>query len=362
MTKIKLKSAAAVLIFGISILSFTVSIFFGGCSKKLDPEPLQLSVRQNLAMLQADAQFVMYFNFKKMRETAFWGKFINDSLISSERSFGNFLSVLKKATGASISNGIDELYFSNSWIGDNSMIVKGTFDRKKIEEFLKTDSMYSTQQMPPSFTVYKHKETGLNFFFKDDFTVCASNYIKIIEGDITATDTSKTGLLSNADAMKTIEAIKFKENLWMMSNQKLFIRGIFENFASADKTGKKKMTEPPPKDSLQMPDSTKEKGEFDMSSIYKKINAVSFSIKMTDELNFFMQNECEDNKSAIDLKNQLEAVTALVKLSSTFSKKKPTALIKTLDKMEMNVFDNTAAVQIKLSEEDVTEIRKQKIF
>lgn len=338
------------------------SFFIINCSSNLDPEPLQLSVRQNLAMLQSDPQFVMYFNFKKMRETDFWGKFINDSLMSAERSFGNFLSVLKKATGASITNGIDELYFSNSWIGDNAMVVKGTFDRKKVEEYVKSDTLYSVQNYPSSIAVYKQKEANLYFFFKDDFTVCASNYQKIIEGNLNVTDTSNTGLLSNSDAMKVIETIKYKENLWMMSNQKLFIRGIFENFADMNSPGKKNHPADIGKDSVKQEDTAAAKDELGLASIYRNISAVSFSIKMTDNLNIYMQNLCDDNKSAVNLKNQLEAVVALAKLSSSFSKKKPGALIQALDKMEMNVYDKTAIVQIKLSENDVSDIRKQKVF
>lgn len=337
-----------------------LAVLFSDCTKKLDPDPLQFSVRQNLAMLQPDAQFVMYFNFRKMRETGFWGKFINDSLISAEQGFGNFLAVLKKATGAGISNGIDELYYSNSWIGDNAMVIKGTFERKKVEEYLKSDSLYSSRAYPPNITVYKQKEVNLYFFFKDDFTVCASNYMRIIENDIAVTDTSQTGLLSNADAIKVIENIKYKENLWMMSDQKLFIRGIFENFADTKSKPPQDLGVSP--DSTLKDDSSKTNTGIDIASMYKKINAVSFSLKMTNELNIVMQNEFDDNKSATELKNKLEAVVALVKLSSSFSKKKPTALIRTLDKMELNVFDKTTVAQVKLSESDVTEIRKQKIF
>ena len=58
----------------------------------------------------------------------------------------------------------------------------------------------------------------------------------------------------------------------------------------------------------------------------------------------------------------MEAVIALAKLSSTLSGKKPPAAIKLLDKVETNVFDNTVLLEAKLSEEDIKEIRLQKIF
>src|SRR5436853_5905605 len=87
-----------VLLFVICNLVFVIC----SCSKKLNPEPLSLSVKQNLAYLQSDPQFVMYFNFQKMRETGFWNKFVSDSLINSEKNFGNFLGLLKEATGVSV--------------------------------------------------------------------------------------------------------------------------------------------------------------------------------------------------------------------------------------------------------------------
>ena len=71
------------------ILNFSFLIF--NCSRGFEPEPLPLTVRQNLSLLQSDPQFVMYFNFKKMRDTDFWKKFMSDSIINSERNFGSFL-------------------------------------------------------------------------------------------------------------------------------------------------------------------------------------------------------------------------------------------------------------------------------
>jgi len=332
------------------------------CSKKLDPDPLQLTVKQNLALLQSDPQFVMYFNFKKMRDTGFWAKFISDSLFNSERNFGSFLSLLKDATGASISNGIDELYFSNSWIGDNALVIKGTFDKKRIDDYVSRDTLYTKINYPGGITVYKQTETNFNFYFKDDFTVCASNYLKLIENTFTVKDTSQTGLLTNTELMKEIELIKYKENLWMISDQKLFIRGIFENFTDMSKPQRKNRLPSGEKDSMNAPDDTTGQDTGELYNIYKKINAVSFSLKMTDDLEIVMQNECETNESATELKKRFEAVIALAKLSSSFAGKKTGPVIKLLDKVDVDVFDKTAMLDAKLNEKDVTDIRLQKLF
>jgi len=341
------------LLFVICNLAFIIC----NCSKKLNPEPLSLSVKQNLALLQSDPQFVMYFNFQKMRETGFWKKFVSDSLINSEKNFGNFLGLLKQATGVSVTNGIDELYFSNSWIGDNAMVVKGTFDKKRVDDYVTKDTLYKKLPYPNNITVYKQSEVNFYFYFKDDFTVCASNYLKQVEGAMAITDTSKTGLLTNDIAMKTIENIKYKDNLWMMSNQRLFIRGIFENFSEMNKKGNK-----PPANERDTISTDSTSNGVDLTSIYKKISSVSLALKMSDDLDLIMQNNCEDEKSAGELKNRVEGIIALIKISSSLGNKKPPAVMKLLDKIEINIFDKTVLLEAKLDEQNITEIRKQKLF
>ncbi len=345
-----------------SFLLFTVCfLLIAGCSRRFEPEPLSLSVKQNLALLQTNPQFVMYFNFKKMRETEFWQIFISDSLFNSERNFGNFLTTLKDVTGVSISNGIDELYFSNSWIGDNAMVVKGIFDKNRINEYVKTDTLFTKIPYPNGITVYNQVEAHFYFYFKDEFTVCASNYISQIESTFEVKDTTQAGLLTNADAMRTLERIKYKDNLWMMSGQKLFIRGIFENFSELGKTNKNKQPESSNMDSLVTEDSTGEK-QYDLLGLYDKIEAVSFSLMMTGDLDIVMQNECADNNSAIELKNKIDAVIALSKLSSQFSKKKDKTMLDILDKIDLSVHDKTMMIEVKLKDEQVASIREKKIF
>lgn len=344
------------------VIIVNCSLFIANCGKKLDPDPLPLTVKQNLALLQTDPQFVMYFNFKKMRDTKFWEQFLSDSVFSAERNFGGFLNLINQAAGVSISNGIDEMYFSNSWIGDNAIVVKGTFDRKRVNDYITADTLYTKIDYPNGITVYKQVDANLNFYFKDDFTLCASNYLKQIENTFAVTDTSTAGLLTNFNLMNEIEQIKHKENLWMISNQKLFIRGIFENFSDMNKKKSNVLPGGEPSDSLSLSDTTQNESMNELFSIYKKINSVAFSLKMTDDIEIVMQNECEDPNSATELKNRMEAVIALAKLSTSLSGKKPPPAIKLLDKVETEVFNNTVILEAKLNENDIKELRQQKIF
>jgi hypothetical protein len=340
------------------IIIILAGFILSSCSDKLERKPVALSVRQNLALLQKDPQFVMYFNFKKMRDTDFWENFISDSLFNAERTFGNFLYTLKKATGVSITEGIDELYYSNTWFGDNAMVVKGTFDRKKIDDYTKTDTLYKVFVHQKGPVIYNDTEKHFYFYFKDDFTVCASNYLVQLEAsmDVVVSDTVTAGLLWNKEAMDAIEMIKYKENLWMMSNQKLFIRGIFENLLNMNNPGGKT-------DSLSTPDTTSNnEGPLDVQALYEKVKAISFSVKMTDDITIVMQNECESEAAATEMKNRIEGITALFKISAGLSNKTPPSIMQMLDKMEFSNHDFTFLIEMKLDENTIREIRKQKVF
>ena len=93
-----------------------------------------------------------------------------------------------------------------------------------------------------------------------------------------------------------------------------------------------------------------------------KLKPFHFHLKMTKDLDIVMQNECLDNNSAIELKNKMDAVIALSKLSSQFSKKKDKTMIDILDKINSTVHDKTMMLDIKLEDEQVASIRKKKIF
>lgn len=341
----------------ILIISFTTF----NCSNRFEPEPLTTQSKQNLALLQQEPQFVMYMNFKKMRETDFWEKFISDSLFREEKNFGSFLYILKEVTGASISEGLDELYYSNSWFGENAMVIRGVFDRKKVDDYITGDSTYATITSPSNPIIYHQKFFNFYFYFRDEFTVCGSNYLKHLQSTFSVTDTSKTGLLLNNETVSVIENIKFKDNLWMMSNQKLFIRGIFENFTEFEKLGKKEKQDSVFLGEINPNDTLNEKeGVFDSSDLYDKINAVSFSLKMTNKLDIIMQNECTDEKASGELKNKIEGILALLKLSTELTGKKQTTVSVIFEKLKIERFGSTVLLEANINEEQITEFRRQK--
>ena len=177
------------------------SLTLYSCGSRPAAENLNVTTKQVLALLPEKPQFVMYLNFKTMRGSEFWRTNISDSVLSGENAMGSLLNVFKSATGASISDGLDEMFFANSWTGQNAIVLKGSFDKNKMNSYLANDTVFRKTNTPDGITVYTHINSNLAFFLKDNFTLCASNYKEQIDYMKSVKDTSNTGLLSNAELM-----------------------------------------------------------------------------------------------------------------------------------------------------------------
>lgn len=344
-----------------SVLGF---LFFFGCSNKPSPEKLSLSVKSTLPLLQENPQFVMYMNFKEMRQSEFWKENISDSVLNAEKNFGNLLYTFKLATGASISNGIDELFFSNAWLGENTIVLKGVFDKEKLDNFISKDTLFVKTTKPNGITVYMFRDNELYFFFKDNFTLCASNYTKRIDEMLSVSDTSaNSGLMKNQNVMNAIEATVYKENIWMISTEKTFIRGIISNFiepkSPGTSTGKIDITDT----ASVKPDSLDNAEDKILNSMYKNINSFILSGKMKDDLNFMIQFECNDSKNAESFEKILKGMIALVKLSSNFNKeKKSTAAENLLDNLVIKSYDNSLQISVVINRNNINDFRSNTIL
>lgn len=330
------------------ILIILTGCLLYSCSSKPTAQKLPGSVRNTLNLLQVDPQFVMYLNFKSMRSTDFWKENVSDSILATEQTFGNLLHTFKQVTGASISENLDELYYSNSWVGENAIVLRGVFDRNKLDEYIKTDSTYSTRTSTDGTKLYLNENNRLYFFFKDAFTICASNYLSKVNEMTTVRDTSKTGLSTNENMMRAIDGIIYKENIWMVSTEPTFIRGIFLNFFG----------NPPSADSLSaQTDSSALSNIEDIKNMYKKIGSISFSAKMDDNLLFLIQGDCVDARAAASLRNYLAAVLALSKLKSNPASGSGSNE-NIVDNIKVNVYDKTVLLEMKITSENINLFRR----
>lgn len=329
----------------IALACFSVCLY--SCSdNKPKIEPLPISVKNNFNLLQKDPQFVLYINFKSMNKTPFWKANVSDSLLNSERTFGSLLNTFKIATGASISEGLDEMYYSNSWAGENSVVLKGIFDKKKLNDYLATDSTYSKVNAKDGTPVYLNNNNRLYFFFKDNFTICASNYMTVIDGMTAVKDTSNTGLLENKEMIAAIEKIYNKENLWMISKEQMFIRGIFMNFLESklENAGSEK----------KEPDSTK----VSIENIYSKISSVAFSAKMENDLNFYIQTDFINGESANFFKTYITGLLSLSKIASTVKGNQKSPADKILEYTKVEAYDNTVMIIMNINNSNINDFRK----
>jgi|WetSurMetagenome_2_1015567.scaffolds.fasta_scaffold106616_2 hypothetical protein len=346
------------------LFTFYFLFFFIGCSNKPTPEKLPLSVKATLPLLQESPQFVMYMNFKEMRTSPFWKENISDSILNAERNFGSLLWTFKLATGATISEGIDELYFSNAWLGENSLVLKGVFDKAKLDNYITKDTLFKKTVQPNGINIYMYKRNDLYFFFKDNFTLCASNYMKRIDEMIAVTDTSvNSGLMKNKDLLKAIETTVYKDHIWMISTEKAFIRGILSNFVqpkSSDNPNNKFDV----KDTTGVkPDSLNKAEDKILNDMYKNINAFILSGKMKDDLKFIVQFECVDNKSADTFGKLLKGMIALVKLSSNMKKEKNSSAAENiLDNISIKSYENSLQISIEINQKNINDFRNNTLL
>lgn len=340
---------------------FILFLFLTSCNFRPQPEALPLSVYANLNLLQENPQFAMYLNFKSMRRTEFWKKNISDTLVNAEKTFGSLLNTFKLATGASVSEGVDELYYSNSWFGENSIVLKGVFNKSMLNDYLLNDSIFSITKNAEGKQIYIKNDNGLYFYFKDDFTICASNYLKQIDAMIQTTDTAVTGLLLNKKVYEAIQNIIYKEDLWMVSTEKFFIRGIFQNFVET--TSDSKLNE---EDTLNnsYPETTNDSAfsneKLSIENLYKRLNAVSFSAKMSNELKFLIQGECINEESSKYLRSILNGVITVAKLSSVGKEK--TSSAKLFEKVKLERYDNSVFIELNVDESNLQELRKTNLM
>lgn len=343
------------------ILLFAV-ILISGCERQPVPDQIPFSVKSNFNLLQEKPQFVFYLNFKNMRQSNFWAENISDSILNAEKTFGSLLGTFKTATGASISDGLDELYYSNSWSGENAIVLKGIFDKNKLNAFLQNDTMFTKTKHPDGAIVYMHTENHLYFFFKDNFTICASNHPSQIDAMYAAKDTSRTGLMLNDELIKSIQPIVYKENLWMVSTEKMFIRGIFMNFVES-KMGENAVDKGIDVDTLfkQTPgkDSVSKTDEILMNRLHERINSISFSAKMKANLDIIVQFECTDVKAAQYIQKVINGLISLSRINTAIRKEKePAAVESMLDNIEIKTYDSSVHVNIKVTKENINAFRK----
>lgn len=329
-------------------------LLLSSCSLRPDPEPLPFSVQTTLNLLQENSQFVMYLNFKSMRRTEFWKKNISDSILNAEKTFGSLLNTFKVSTGASISEGLDELYYSNSWFGENAIVLKGIFNRTTLDTLLARDSVFSITKSRDGTNIYVNNENGLYFFFKDNFTICASNYLKQIDEMIETSDTSKAGLLSNPKMLETIQSVVNKENLWMVTNEKMFIRGLFMNLLET--TSGKQVEE---NDSAAV-DTTVTDDNLTVRNLYKAVNSLSFSAKMGTDLSLLVQGECISERTSKYLSEILSGLITVAKLSEKDKQDPETSQM--LKNIELDRYDETVYVSVTIDEKNLAAFRSKNLM
>ncbi|KXK02417.1 MAG: hypothetical protein UZ04_CHB001001710 [Chlorobi bacterium OLB4] len=328
-----------------------VLLVLQSCSEPVPvPEKLPLSVKENLRYLQPDAQFIMYFNFRNMRQSEFWNAHISDSIFAGENSFGTLLNIFRESTGASISKGLDELYYSNSWIGDNAILMKGDFDSERFKQVIQNDSAYLTKVYPNGIILYNNIENGLYIFFKDKFTICSSNILSQIEYMMQISDTTgMPGMKESSGLYHAVDRAMYKSNIIMAATEKTFIRGIFLNYLESQALSGE----------YNKPDSVVS-FEKDLRGFYERVDFVTFSVMLRDDLTFAIQVGCKDSKDAEFLRRTVNGLITLSKLSAAGDKEDVQKDF--LNSITNKVYDKELLIQMKITDSNLETFRKNLLY
>ncbi len=351
------------------ILSAVIALTIASCSNTPKPDKLSISVKNNLNYLQENPQFVMYLNFKNMNSTEFWKANISDSILNAEKTFGSMLNTFKQATGVSLSYGLDELYYANSWEGENSIVLKGLFDKNRLNTFLATDSTFKKSVYADGTAVYSKTDNGLYFFFKDDYTICASNYLKQIDEMMAVKDTATYRLRKNKGMMDAIENIIYKDNIWMVSTERTFIRGVFQNFIESTNTLPNASGNLLSDSGRMAADTNSQKKNnanenliADIDKIYKDAKSMSFSILMNKDLTFLIQTEFTEQQYSDYFKSIVNGIISFSKINSSIQGNNKSSTDKILDNTTITSVDKTVLVEMKVNSDNIKAFRQNSVL
>lgn len=233
--------------------------------------------------------------------------------------------------------------------------------KKKLDEYLASDSTFSVTKTAEGKDIYINNENGLYFFFKDDFTICASNYLKQLDEMIQYKDTVVSGLLKNEKLLNSISDIIYKDDLWMVSTEKAFIKGIYQNFLGSaagikpeDNSGSD--SSKTQSDSVSSPENEK----VNLENLYTKYNSISFSASMNENIIILIQNDFIDESSSKFFRSILNGFLTVSRISAGGKQKLPAAKI--LDKVRVNRYDNEVYIDVNIDNSDLEILRKTNLM
>jgi hypothetical protein len=325
------------------LLIALVSFF---CGKNPSSERLPVTVKETLKLLNPNPQVVIYFNFDNLRKSNFRKENIGDTLFSSAGGSAGILDVIQKISGVNPSSGLNELYISNSWEGDNTLIIKGAFNKDSVYRNIKSDTSYAVLNTPSGKQVYALKEKNFYFFLWDNATLAASNYYDRIQEITEISDTAaNAGINQNPELLKAIQDCFYKSGMWVVSTDKYFIKETFML-----------MSEPTmDRSELLNADSvfSKSLGKFD--PILKNVMSSALSAKMDDELNLSVQFGYGDESIA---EQTSKILTSLISISKLSAKDKESPSNKIFEDARIFCEKNYAVLNFRINKNNLSVFRK----
>lgn len=300
----------------IVFIAYVVNLLLSGCTK--EPRlPLQHSVKEQFQYLFNDPQIIIYFNAKEIRKTPYWEKIIKSQISGQKNSQ---LDEFINQTGLSFENGIDEMILANEWNDKTVMILNGDFNAQKVKEYFST----------------KHfLKKNFNFHFPNERTIVVSNDSMWIFN--IASGKKYSPFLDNKDYIDIIDAVKFKNQFWIATNQNSVASELIAKGA--------KVLNP-------RPFTENEK----VKELTNSIRYINLSAKFGTDVNVNSYWQCTDELKAALLKSVMNGLISFITLTSPND-----PLINEIANADVSLNYKSVEINLTIPENKLKEIRNSSI-
>jgi len=305
---------------------FICTLFFYGCVKNDEVDPISSYQWEVFGYLPEETQFVLYMNLNELRKTEFWESYFEHSLKlnSGELDVHNWLTEFENETGVGLNNGVSEIYTASTWRGNNVIAVSFDKNFEKIRNYFREENGFEEIKKGNRKIFTSKFKTSADFYFPNDSLLLIINdddYIDKLFGD------NNKSLKDNKKLIGVIKKIRNKKHYWMATDKGNYAAALLEKLLNVNQDLKSR-------------------------DFINSIEDISLSAEFQEGVNIESLWNCNSSKNAYLLATAIRGALAM-----DLFKGESNALGKLLEKMEIERENSQINIQIDIDKSDIEEIK-----
>jgi hypothetical protein len=309
---------------------FLLAILFWQCAPD-HSESLSTEMAVELAMLPADPAAIGYLNIESIKKSEFFS-FVEENL---ERNpfYSDDYQEFMDATGLDIREDIDEVYYTFSKKEADAdpalfAVIKGKFQPERIMTYLMEEEGEALREKTvDEHTIYLIEDGEFAICFADNQRLLAGNQNRI-EAWLQNKSEDQRAKLSEP-LNKSIQAVKYKQQGWMVVDAKKLVTEMMEEFSHRDN---------------------------ERFQGLKSLKQMNFSVNFDERMKFNALGQFLDEEKAELFRDALKGFIASAKLSMSEDRE----AIDVLNKIDVDANKNEVIIQFKMSREDIERLRQKR--